>query len=50
MVKEEKSFENISYLELWKPFYSGNGTICVILVEGVINDEQLCVCLFCLFV
>ena len=30
------SFKDISYLELWQPFDQPSGTICAILVEGII--------------
>ena len=34
-VVQEMSFKDISYLELWPPLCSANGTICAIFVEGL---------------
>ena len=32
------SFEDFSYLQLWWPFVRWSGTICVILVEGIMGN------------
>ena len=36
------SFKVISYLELWWPLLQRSGTICAILVEGIMQEEQFC--------
>ena len=43
MVREEMSFKDISYLELWRLFVLRSGTICAISVEGYwYHEEQFC--------
>ena len=37
-------FIDISYLELWQPFVQQSGTICAILVEGIMRNN--CVKIF----
>ena len=32
---------NISYLELWRPFVWRSGTICAILVEGIMRNYSV---------
>ena len=34
------SFKVISYLVLWWPLLQQSGTICAILVEGLMQEEQ----------
>ena len=41
-VQEEVSFKAISYLVLWRPFLQRSGTICAILEEGIMQEEQFC--------
>ena len=36
------SFKVISYLALWWPLLQRSGTICAILVEGIMQEEQFC--------
>ena len=36
------SFKVISYLALWWPLLQQSGTICAILVEGFMQEEQFC--------
>ena len=36
------SFKSISYLALWWPLLQRSGTICAILVEGIMQEEQFC--------
>ena len=35
------SFKDISYLELWQPFVLWSGTICAIMVEGVMANNSV---------
>ena len=42
VVQEEMSFKVISYLALWWPLLQWSGTICAILVEGIILEELFC--------
>ena len=39
VVKEEISFKDISYLELWRSFF--RGTICAIYVDWVMNNNSV---------
>ena len=39
VVQEEMSFKDISYLELWKPFFQWSRTICVIIVECIMKNN-----------
>ena len=41
MAHEEMLFKDISYLELWQPFFQWSGTICVILVEGIMRNNSV---------
>ena len=41
-VQEEMSFKAISYLALWRPLLQRSGTICAILEEGIMQEEQFC--------
>ena len=41
-VQEEMSFKAISYLALWQPLLQWSGTICAILEEGIMQEEQFC--------
>ena len=36
------SFKVISYLALWWPLLQWSGTVCAILVEGIMQEEQFC--------
>ena len=36
------SFNVIFYLALWWPLLQRSGTICAILVEGIMQEEQFC--------
>ena len=36
------SFKAISYLSLWWPLLQRSGTICAILEEGIMQEEQFC--------
>ena len=40
VVKEKMTFKDISYLELWLPFDQWFGTICEILVEGIMRKTS----------
>ena len=31
----------ISYLELWQPFCSASGTICAIMLEGIMKNNSV---------
>ena len=42
MVQKEMSFKVISFLALWWPLLQWSGTICAILVEGFMQEEQFC--------
>ena len=35
---QEMLFKDLSYLELWWPFCSGQPTICEVLVEGIMRN------------
>ena len=41
VVQEEMSFKDISYLELWRPLFLRSGTICAILVEGIMRNNSV---------
>ena len=41
VVQEEKLFKDISYLELWQPFFHWSRTICAILVEGIMRNNSV---------
>ena len=41
VVQEEMSFEDISYLELWRPFVQWKGTIFAILVESIMRNNSV---------
>ena len=47
VVQEEMSLKYISYLELWQPLVHWSGTICAILVEGIMGNNS--VKLFCIW-
>ena len=34
-------FEKKSYLDLWRPFFQQSGTICAILVKGIIRNNSV---------
>ena len=38
MVQEEMPFKCISNVEPWQPFVQWSGTICAILVEGIMRN------------
>ena len=40
-VQEEMSCKDISYLELWRPSVWRRGTICAVLVEGIIRNNSV---------
>ena len=46
-VQKEMSLKYISYLELWQPLVQWSGTICAILVEGIMGNNS--VKLFCIW-
>ena len=39
--QEEVSFKDISYLELWQPFFQWTETICAILGEGIMRNNPV---------
>ena len=41
-VQEKMSFKAVSYLSLWWPLLQWSGTICAILEEGIMQEEQFC--------
>ena len=40
-VVQEMSLKDISYLELWRPFVQRSGTICAVLVEGILRNNSV---------
>ena len=34
-------FKDISYLQLWRPFVQRSGTICAIMVEGIMKNNSV---------
>ena len=41
VVQQEILFKDISYLELWQPFVLWSGTLCAILVEGILRNNSV---------
>ena len=41
-VQEKMSFKAVSYLSLWWPLLQWSGTICAILEESIMQEEQFC--------
>ena len=41
VVQKEMSFKDISYLEVWLPFFQRSGTICAISIEGIMRKDYV---------
>ena len=41
VVQMEMLFKDISYLKLWWPFIQWSGTICAILVDGMMRNNSV---------
>ena len=44
VVQEEKLLPDISYLELWRPFFSACETVSAILVKGIMRNNFVKLC------